>query len=111
MYIQGIDVILYTTEEIGRDEFDAPIYDEVPIIVKNVLPIQPSTDEATNEMNLTGKRASYVLCIPKGDKNDWEDKEVEFFDERFRTIGHVTQYIEKLVPGDWNKKIMVERYE
>ena len=111
MFIHGIDVVLHTTIEAGVDKFGRPIYEQVAKIVPNVLPIQPTSEEAANELNLSGKRVSYVLCIPKGDENDWEDKEVEFFDQRFRTIGHVSQYIEDLVPCDWNKRIKVERYE
>lgn len=111
MYIQGIDVVLHTTEQIGVDEFDTPIYEEIEKIVSNVLPIQPTSEEKATELNLTGKRVSYVLCIPKGNTDEWEDKEVEFFGERFRTIGHTTQYVEALVPGQWNKQIKVERYE
>jgi hypothetical protein len=36
---------------------------------------------------------------------------VEFFGQRFRTIGFPTQGIEELIPLAWNKKVKVERYE
>lgn len=111
MFIQGIDVHLHTTKEVGVDDFDQPIYEEVIETVSNVLVSQPTSEEAVDNLNLTGRRVSYVLCIPKGDTHDWEDKKVEFFGEVYRTIGHVTQFIENLVPGQWNKRIMVERYE
>lgn len=111
MFIQGIDVYLHTTKEVGVDDFDQPIYEEVIETVSNVLINQPTSEEAVDNLNLTGRRVSYVLCIPKGDVHDWEDKKVEFFGEVYRTIGHVTQFIENLVPGQWNKRIMVERYE
>ena len=35
---------------------------------------------------------------------------VEFFGQKWRTYGGVQQYIEELVPLDWNKKVKVERY-
>lgn len=111
MFIQGIDVYLHTTKKVGVDDFDQPIYEETIETVKNVLVDQPTSEEAADNLNLTGKRSSYVLRIPKGDTNDWEDKKVEFYGKVFRTVGPVTEYIEKLVPGQWNKKIMVERYE
>ena len=111
MFIQGIDVLLHTTEQTGEDEFGAPIYEETVVTVPNVLPVQPDSKEEADELNLSGKRLAYVLCIPKGDTHDWEDKEVEFFGQKFHTIGHVFEYIEKLVYGDWNKRIRVERYE
>lgn len=111
MFIQGIDVVLYTTKQTGVDAFGQPIYEKEVKTVPNVLPIQPTFEEAANELNISGKRLAYVICIPKGDENDWEDKEVEFFGQKFRTIGPVSQYVENLVPGDWNKRIRVERYE
>jgi len=51
------------------------------------------------------------LAIPKGDTNDWENQEVRFFGERWRVIGMPLQGIDELIPLDWNKKVMVERYE
>ena len=51
------------------------------------------------------------MGIPKGDGNNWENKEVLFFGKKWRTIGIAQQGIESLIPLDWNKKVMVERYE
>ena len=51
------------------------------------------------------------MGIPKGDENNWENKEVLFFGKKWRTIGIAQQGIESLIPLDWNKKVMVERYE
>ena len=53
---------------------------------------------------------AYELCIPKGDAHSWDDVTVEFFGQKWRTYGGVQQYIEELVPLDWNKKVKVERY-
>lgn len=111
MYIQGIDILLYETTSTTLDEFDRPINEELPVTVHNVLVAKPSAQERADELNLSGKRVQYTLCIPKGDTHDWENKRVEFFGRTFRTIGAETQYIEKLVPLDWNKQIMVEDYE
>ena len=111
MFIQGIDVLLYETTQIGVDDFDAPIYDPNPTTVKNVLIIQPKSEEIAEQLNLTGKKVLYTLCIPKGDVHDWENKEVEFFGQRFVTVGKTTQYIEELTPLSWNKQIKVAAYE
>ena len=74
--------------------------------------VSPSTTEdITNQLNLTGKKAEYTLAIPKGDMNNWTDKEVRFFDKRWRTVGLPQEGIEKMIPLEWNKKVMVERYE
>ncbi len=109
--IEGITVTLINKKEIGKDDFDAPIYEDVPIEVSNVLVSPSSTDDIINQLELTGKKAVYTLAIPKDDKNTWEDAEVIFFGERWRTFGFVTQGIDHLIPLDWNKKVMVERYE
>ena len=52
----------------------------------------------------------YWLAVPKGDNHHWEDAEVEFFGERWHTVGNPTQGIEDLIPLDWNKKVVVEKY-
>lgn len=108
--MRGISITLYTTTQTGTDEFNRPIYAETPVAVENVLIGEPSTDDIVAEINMTGKRLAYTLAIPKGDINDWTDKTVEFFGERFKTIGEPTQGIDHLIPLSWNKKVKVERY-
>lgn len=108
--MRGISITLYTTTQTGTDEFNRPIYAETPVTVENVLIGEPSTDDIVAEINMTGKRLAYTLAIPKGDINDWTDKTVEFFGERFKTIGEPTQGIDHLIPLSWNKKVKVERY-
>lgn len=108
--IKGIPILLYDRVETGKDPFGNPVYEEKPITVENVLVSPTSTDDMVNQLNITGKKAVYTLGIPKGDTHDWEDKEVEFFGQRFRTFGFTTQGIEGMIPLDWNKKVMVERY-
>lgn len=109
--IKGITVTLITKEKVGEDDFNAPIYKDVKKEVDNVLVTPTSSDDVINQLNLTGKKAIYTLAIPKDDTNDWEDAEVSFFDQKWRTFGFVTQGIDHLIPLDWNKKVMVERYE
>ena len=79
--------------------------------MNNVLVAPVSSDDAINQLNLTGRKAVYTLAIPKGDTNVWEGQEVRFFNERWRVVGIPTQGIENLIPLDWNKKVQVERYE
>lgn len=94
----------------GTDAFDRPIYTENIIDVHNVLITPLSTADMASELNMTGKNIVYELSIPKGDLNNWVDTEVEFFGEKFITVGYPEQLIEALVPLDWNKKVKVERY-
>lgn len=108
--IKGMTIILVDKVQIGVDPFGKPIYEDKDIEVENVL-IQPtSSDDIVNQLSLTGKKAVYTLAIPKGDTHDWEDKEVKFFGKRWRTFGIPLEGIEELIPLDWNKKVMVERY-
>lgn len=108
--IKGIDVILHQKTEVGEDPFGRPIYDESPILVKNVLVTPASAEAITEELNLSGKRLEYILCIPKGDTNVWEDRVVEFFGRSWRTFGCTQEWIESMVPLSWNKKVKVEYY-
>lgn len=109
--LHGIDVTLYEQTVTGSDEFGADVYAETPVTVQNVIVGQPSEQDIINELRLSGKRAVYTLGIPKGDTHDWKDKKVSFFDETFKTFGYPIQGIEDMVPLEWNKKVMVERYE
>ena len=109
--IKGITVTLISNKEVGRDPFDNPIYEDVEIAVDNVLVKPTTTEDVVNTKDLTGRTAIYTLAIPKGDTNTWTNKEVRFFGERWRVFGIPLQGIEELIPLDWNKKVMVERYE
>lgn len=109
--LHGVTVILYDRIQDGVDEFNRPVYVEVPNEVENVLIGEPSTQDVIDILNLTGKKLAYTLAIPKGDTNEWTNRTVEFFGERFRTIGEPTQGIEALIPLEWNRKVKVERYE
>ena len=109
--IRGITILLYEKRQTGTDAFHAPIYEETPIEVPNVLVGEPSAEDIVNEMQLYGKRIAYTLAIPKGDTHDWNDATVEFFGQKWRTYGGVTQGIENLIPLCWNRKVKVERYE
>lgn len=109
--IKGVRITLIEKVEVGKDPFGNAIFDYKEINVDNVLVSPASTDDITNQLNLTGKRAIYTLGIPKGDKNNWEDREVVIFGKRYKTFGAVLEGIENLIPLNWNKKVMVENYE
>lgn len=108
--IKGITIILVDKIQVGVDPFGKPIYDDADIKVENVLVAPVSSDDIVNQQSLTGKVAVYSLGIPKDDTHDWEDKEVKFFGQRWRTFGIPLEGMEHLIPLDWNKKVMVERY-
>lgn len=109
-WIKGITVTLHEKTQSGTDAFNAPVYEETTTEVENVL-VQPvSADDVVGDLQLYGKRAEYELSIPKGDAHVWEDREVEFFGETWRSFGPVREYIEANVPLSWNRKVRVERY-
>ncbi|MGX7134318.1 hypothetical protein [Enterococcus thailandicus] len=108
--IKGVTIILVDKVKTGTDPFGTPIYEDRDIEVENVLVSPTSSDDIVNQLTLTGKRAVYTLGIPKDDTHNWEDKKVKFFGEHWRTFGFPEEGIEDLIPLDWNKKVMVERY-
>lgn len=108
--IKGTPVKLHVRTQNGKDGFDRPTYDDEIVTVDNVLIGEPSTEDITNELNLSGKRIAYVLAIPKGDTHIWTDTIVEFFGGKFKTVGIPTQGIEDNIPLAWNKKVKVECY-
>lgn len=111
MGIHGIPIELAVKTQTGTDGFNRPIYGTTWVTVDNVLIGQPSTEEVTDELNLSGKRLDYLLGIPKGDTHDWEDTQVRFWGQVYQTIGAPTQGIESMIPLSWNKKVKVMRYE
>lgn len=108
--IKGITIVLVDKVKTGVDPFGNPIYEDKDIEIENVLISPTSSDDIVNQLTLTGKKAVYTLAIPKGDTHDWEDKEVKFFGKRWRVFGVPLEGIEDLIPLEWNKKVMVERY-
>lgn len=111
MRIKGIAVTLYNKEKVGTDELRRPIYEEKPEVVENVLVSPVTAEDVVNEFNLTGKHAVYELAIPKDDEHVWTDRKISFFGQDWRTFGPVTRGIEANIPGDWNAKVKVEKYE
>lgn len=109
--IKGITVTLVDKVATGKDPLGKIIYTYQETPVDNVLIAPVTASDVVNQVNLTGSTAQYVLGIPKGDTHDWENKEVRFFNQRWRTFGIPLEGIEALIPLEWNKKVMVERYD
>ena len=109
--IHGIQITLIDKQVVSVDPFGSPVVKDVEILVDNVLVAPATTEDVTSQMSLTGKKISYTIGIPKGDLHDWEEKEVRFFGKRWKTVGLPLEGIESMMPLEWNKKVMVERYE
>ena len=109
--IKGITVRLITNVQIGSDPAGAPIYEEVPEDIENVLVAPASAQDVIDGTQLYGKKAVYTLGIPKTDDHVWEDQMVEFFDQRWHVFGIQQKGIDAMIPLSWNTKVMVERYD
>lgn len=109
--LKGETVVLVNKIQTGVNRFREPIYKEKEIAVDNVLIAPTSSDDMPTEYHFDGKKTVYTLAIPKGDTNHWKDQVVKFWGESWRVIGEPTRGIEKLIPLNWNMKVMVERYE
>ena len=115
--MKGTDVVLHvkTQKVVGStpvfDAMNNPVYVDSVVTVKNVLVGQPATDDVTQSVDLYGKKIEYMLGIPKGDTHNWEDTEVEFFGNTYRTFGSTIQGIEANIPTPWHKKVRVCKYE
>ena len=98
--LKGIHVVLITKTVIGKDGFNRDITEDVRETVENVLvaPVSQTDVAVINELAMNGKKAVYQLAIPKGDTHNWEDAEIEFFGERWRSVGMTTQGLEHLIP-------------
>ncbi len=108
--IRGITVTLYEKTVAGTDAFNAPIYTETPVTVKNVLISPVSAEALTDAEQLYGRKAVCEISIPKENQNVWENSTVEFWGQKWRTFGFVQQYITENVPLDWDRKVRAERY-
>ncbi len=105
-------VTLLNKIQSGVDSLNNPTYQWIEVgQVDNVLVGEPTPQERTDELNLSGKMIAYSLGIPKGDTHDWEDQIVEFFGHKFHTFGIPKQGIEANIPLSWHKIVKCERYE
>ena len=110
--IKGETVTLYEKVKIGVDGLNHPIYNEVPVNVSDILIAPASSVEVLSQNDLDGAHVEYQLAIPKKDTHNWSaGSRVDFFGEKFRTVGIPTKGIDENIPLMWNMKVMVERYE
>jgi hypothetical protein len=113
--MRGITVTLYELKEVGRDAFNAPIYEEKAETVDNVLVGEPSTDDYASAVSVFGKQIQFMLGIPKGDTHDWTDKKVTWTNaqgntQTVHTFGFPIMGVEANIPGPWHMKVRCEAY-
>jgi hypothetical protein len=103
-------VRLFVETKTGEDDFGNDITTPTPVDVPGVLVGSPTQDDIVNALQLYGKKVSYVLGIPKGDTHNWTDAEVEFWGDRYRTIGFPVTGESENIPLRWGQNVKVERY-
>lgn len=108
--MKGTTVQLVVGTVTDYDPFGKPVETEALVDVPDVLVGQPSTDDVTSSIQLYGKRIDYVLGIPKGDENDWINKTVYIWGEKFQTIGYPMTGEQENIPLRWGKNVKVQRY-
>lgn len=108
--IKGIPVTLYERTQTGEDDFGAPIFEEMPVTVEDVLVAPAQIPEIITATNLVGSKAVYKIAIPKGDSHAWQNRRVDFFGESWRVIGEPMRGISELLPLGWGDIWEVERY-
>lgn len=111
MWLNRTTVRVAAITETGVDAFHRPTTTKTWENVSGCVVGSPSSDDVTNEMNLTGKRIAYVILIPKGDAHNWENTEVEIGGEVFKTIGAPVRSFANLPNIPCDQRISVERYE
>ena len=112
MTIKGIPIILLSKIQTGVDGFNKPVYDEsVEEVVDNVLVSPTSSTDIPDMLDLDRTKVTYTLAIPKGDVHEWFGHKVKFFGQTWKVCTHPIEGIEELIPGNWNRKVVVERYE
>lgn len=104
----SISVDLLVKTKTGVNDFGEPIYSSEWVSVSGCLVAPMSEQEILETWNLTGRKATYQIAIPKGDSHTWTDTQVRFFGATWRTIGEPLQGIDALIPLGWNKKVKVE---
>lgn len=113
--MHGIEVTLYVKTQTGVDGFNNPVYSEIATPVSNVLVNSSLESEVLSSVDLRGKKQVFSLAIPKGDTHDWRDVNVAFvYNGQIiicHTFGLPQEGLDELVPTEWNKKVLCERYE
>ena len=94
--LKGIDILLYSGSTSQT--------------ISNVLAGQPTTNTADRSEDTTVLQG-LMLGIPKGDTNDWDSRIVEFFGQKWRTVGVPLQGIEENIPLFWHKQVNVQKLD
>lgn len=108
--IKGVSVVLHARAIKEYDPLGNPIYEYTDVTVNNVLWNVSSVDDLIDTSRLEGTQELYTLAIPKSDANTWLENTVTFNGKTYHCYAE-SEGIEDLIPLEWNKKVLVERYD
>lgn len=108
--IKGKSVVLHVRTIVGNDPLGNPVYQTSDVTVDNVLWNMSTVDDLIDSTRLEGTSELYTLAIPKGDTNVWLENTVTFNGKTYHCYAE-GEGIEELTPLEWNKKVLVERYD
>ena len=108
--IKGVSVVLHKRTVKEYDPLGNPIYKIDDVTVNNVLWNVTTVDDLIDSTRLEGTLELYTLAIPKGDTNTWLENKVTFNGKTYHCYAE-SEGIEALIPLEWNKKVLVERYD
>ena len=111
--LRGTTVTLYERRQTGIDGLGAPVYEETPVPVRDVLIAPAEGPAVTDSTGLEGRRTAFRLYLPRGDAHDWVGCRVGFYSSTFRVVGGAQQWMPENLPRAcrWNKCLEVERYD
>ena len=111
VFESGQTITLINKKQIGNDELNQPIFEDVEVQVDNVLYTTNLTDDIINSTNLVGKKDVHILAIPKGDTHIWENQIVKIEGKKYHIFTPEKKGIDALVPSPWNAQYLCESYE
>lgn len=109
--MKGITITLLSKVVCGTDPFGHPVYRTEEEEVDNVLIAPTVSEDIPTSIQLDAKKITYTLAIPKSDMHEWTNCMVRFFGHTWKACTAPIKGIDELVPGSWNQKVVVERYE
>ena len=108
--IKGVSVVLHVRTIKEYDPLGNPVYTTEDVTVNNVLWNVSSVDDLIDSTRLEGTKELYTLAIPKGDTQTWLENTVTFNSKTYHCYAE-SEGMEALTPLEWNKKVLVERYD
>lgn len=100
-------VTVIRRQEVGKDPFNAPIYENVREDVDGVL-VTPGATADLDPSRPEGVRVAYTVHFPKGYGKPLRGCSVVIKGKSYRVIGDPNPYMDEGTPGAWDMAAEVE---